>query len=102
LNASIAGKSVISRYTTVTINDLAMKISQTWLLFAASATPTSMTKDEREWVAMLLAELHFLGFPEMCDHYLKVLNRMDYMVGKEFRQCMIAFRREGEIPDESE
>ena len=51
-----------------------------------------MQKREREWVAMLLAELQFIGMGELSDHYHFVLVNMDNKLGKEYDACMTTFR----------
>ncbi len=51
-----------------------------------------MEKSEREWVAMLLAELKHVGMGDISDHYRTVLVAMDSLLGKEYEACMTMFR----------
>jgi len=43
-------------------------------------------------VAMLLAELRFMGLITISDHYRFVLTKMDSLLDKEFEACMTTFR----------
>jgi hypothetical protein len=56
----------------------------------------TVDKIEREWVAMLLAEMRALGHPDVSEHYYVVLVRMDHLLAKELDQCLAAFRKEAE------
>jgi hypothetical protein len=51
-----------------------------------------MLKQEREWVAMMLAELKFIGMGDMSDHYRFVLCNMDPILEKEYKACVRTFR----------
>lgn len=51
-----------------------------------------MEKPEREWVAMLLAELQFIGMGGLSDHYRYVLRNMDGHIEKEYQACVRTFR----------
>jgi hypothetical protein len=51
-----------------------------------------MEKQEREWVAMMLAELKYIGLGDISDHYRFVLTNMDELLEKEFRACVRTFK----------
>ncbi len=63
-----------------------------------------MQKQEREWVAMMLAELKFIGLVNISDHYRFVLTNMDELLEKEYLACVRTFRhveKNGVVTDES-
>ena len=51
-----------------------------------------MEKQEREWVAMMLAELKYIGLSDISDHYRFVLTNMDELLDKEYKACIRTFR----------
>lgn len=51
-----------------------------------------MEKKEREWVAMMLAELNSIGMKNIADHYKFVLFHMDPLLEKEYSACIRTFR----------
>ena len=51
-----------------------------------------MEKHEREWVAMMLAELTTIGLPKIVEHYRYVLVSMDPLLENEYKACIRTFR----------
>jgi len=51
-----------------------------------------MEKNEREWVAMMLAELTIIGLPHLTEHYKFVLVNMDPLLENEYKACVRTFR----------
>ena len=51
-----------------------------------------MLKQEREWVAMMLAELKYIGLGNISDHYRFVLTNIDPLLAKEYDACVRTFR----------
>lgn len=51
-----------------------------------------MEKKEREWVAMMLAELHYVGMRNLSEHYRHVLFNIDPLLEKEYFACIRTFK----------
>jgi len=88
-NVSTADREKIFKFIICTTKALVRKIGTRILeRFADPVTSVSMEKQEREWVAMMLAELRFIGLGNISDHYRFVLTNMDELLEKEYQACV--------------